>query len=103
MQLPTVVCELIAISRESSGWLSDSRTRSFGCMRLAMLPPLKTPYHQTMPDEEKPRETSSEIEVKPVYTEADVVALDLPSRLGNPGEFPFTRGIHPTMHRGRLW
>jgi len=56
-----------------------------------------------MPDEETPRQTSSEIEVRPVYTEADLAALDLPSRLGYPGEFPFTRGVHPTMYRGRLW
>ena len=51
-----------------------------------------------MPDAEKPRQTSSEIEVRPVYTEADVAGLDLPP---TPGEFPFTRGIHPTMRRGR--
>ena len=40
--------------------------------------------------------------VEPVYT-----ALDLPSDIiaatGLPGNFPFTRGIHPTMYRGRLW
>jgi methylmalonyl-CoA mutase, N-terminal domain len=40
--------------------------------------------------------------VEPVYT-----ALDLPpdviAATGLPGEFPFTRGIHPTMYRGRLW
>jgi methylmalonyl-CoA mutase, N-terminal domain len=38
-----------------------------------------------------------------VYSEADVVDLDLTSRLGLPGEFPYTRGPHPTMYRGRLW
>jgi len=56
-----------------------------------------------MPDGETPRQTSSEIEVKPVYTDADTAALDLPSRLGLPGEFPFTRGVYPTMYRGRPW
>jgi methylmalonyl-CoA mutase N-terminal domain/subunit len=56
-----------------------------------------------MPEDEKARLTSSDIEVRPVYTEADVVDLDLPSRLGSPGEFPFTRGVQPTMYRGRLW
>ncbi len=49
------------------------------------------------------RRTPSDIEIKPVYTEADVVDLDLPDRVGAPGEFPFTRGVHPTMYRGRLW
>ncbi|MFL5517202.1 MAG: methylmalonyl-CoA mutase family protein, partial [Gemmatimonadales bacterium] len=36
--------------------------------------------------------------VEPVYTPLDIVS---PAEL--PGEFPFTRGIHPTMYRGRLW
>jgi methylmalonyl-CoA mutase, N-terminal domain len=49
------------------------------------------------------RLTSSEIEIKPVYTEADVVDLDLSERLGEPGAFPFTRGVYPTMYRGRPW
>ncbi len=40
--------------------------------------------------------------VEPVYTALDLQA-DAQSATGLPGEFPFTRGIHPTMYRGRLW
>jgi methylmalonyl-CoA mutase, N-terminal domain len=40
---------------------------------------------------------------KPVYTEADLKNFDYDRDLGYPGEFPFTRGIQPTMYRGRLW
>jgi methylmalonyl-CoA mutase N-terminal domain/subunit len=40
--------------------------------------------------------------VEPVYTPLDL-PTDLISASGLPGEFPFTRGIHPTMYRGRLW
>ena len=40
---------------------------------------------------------------KPIYTAADLHGFDPRERLGAPGEFPFTRGIHPTMYRGRLW
>jgi methylmalonyl-CoA mutase, N-terminal domain len=40
--------------------------------------------------------------VEPVYTALDL-APDTVSATGLPGEFPFTRGIHPTMYRGRLW
>ncbi len=40
--------------------------------------------------------------VEPVYTPLDL-ADDLQRGTGLPGEFPFTRGIHPTMYRGRLW
>ena len=45
------------------------------------------------------RETESGIEVKPVYTAADVRADELEP----PGEFPYTRGPYPDMYRGRPW
>jgi methylmalonyl-CoA mutase, N-terminal domain len=38
--------------------------------------------------------------VEPLYTAAD---LPDPERIGFPGEFPFTRGVYPSMYRGRLW
>src|SRR5881296_1536776 len=37
------------------------------------------------------------------YTPEQLAGWDVASELGAPGEFPFTRGIHPTMYRGRLW
>jgi methylmalonyl-CoA mutase N-terminal domain/subunit len=43
------------------------------------------------------------LEVKPVYGPADVAGLDYERDLGDPGQFPFTRGIHPHMYRARLW
>ena len=48
------------------------------------------------------RFTDSGIEVKPVYTEADLPA-DLTDRLGAPGEEPYTRGVHAGMYRKQLW
>ncbi|MBP9021432.1 MAG: methylmalonyl-CoA mutase, partial [Syntrophobacterales bacterium] len=47
--------------------------------------------------------TLSGFEVKPLYTPGDVVDLDYLQDLGYPGEGPFTRGVHPTMYRGRTW
>ena len=44
--------------------------------------------------------TLSGEEVQPLYTEDDVSASE---RIGLPGEFPFTRGVYPSMYRGRLW
>ena len=38
-----------------------------------------------------------------LYTEDDLKGWDPQHDLGEPGEFPYTRGIHPTMYRGRLW
>ncbi len=46
--------------------------------------------------------TSSGIAVDPLYTPADV-QIDYPKDLGFPGEYPFTRGIYPSMYRGRHW
>ncbi|MGQ9470660.1 MAG: acyl-CoA mutase large subunit family protein [Candidatus Aminicenantales bacterium] len=41
--------------------------------------------------------------IKPLYTPLDLKNFDFFGDLGFPGEYPFTRGIHPTMYRGRLW
>ena len=43
------------------------------------------------------------IEKKPVYTPADLDGFDVAQQLGRPGAYPFTRGIHESMYRGRLW
>src|SRR5881275_2277728 len=68
----------------------------------------------TTPEHEKPtiapivgpddprRFTDSGIEIKTLY-ESDDVAPGLDERLGEPGEFPFTRGIHSDMYRSRRW
>src|SRR5678815_2578660 len=45
----------------------------------------------------------SDIEIQPVYVPQDIKDFDYQYDLGMPGEFPFTRGIYPTMYRGRLW
>jgi len=46
---------------------------------------------------------SSGIPIKRLYTPLDNVEIDYPSDLGFPGEYPFTRGVQPTMYRGRYW
>jgi methylmalonyl-CoA mutase N-terminal domain/subunit len=54
--------------------------------------------------ERRPRfVTSSDIEIADLYTPADIGGLDEDRDLGRPGEYPFTRGVQPTMYRGRLW
>jgi methylmalonyl-CoA mutase N-terminal domain/subunit len=50
-----------------------------------------------------PFETSSGKPVKGEYTPADLDGFDYQQRLGFPGEFPYTRGVQPTMYRGRFW
>jgi methylmalonyl-CoA mutase, N-terminal domain len=46
--------------------------------------------------------TVSDLEIEPLYTPEDVKD-DYESALGNPGEFPYTRGVYESMYRGRLW
>ncbi len=47
--------------------------------------------------------TPSDIKVEIIYDPSDIAHLDYLKDIGYPGEFPFTRGIYPTMYRGRLW
>ncbi|MGZ6641396.1 MAG: acyl-CoA mutase large subunit family protein [Solirubrobacteraceae bacterium] len=52
------------------------------------------------PERDAPFTTLSGVPVEPLYTEAD---LPEPDRIGVPGGYPFTRGVYPSMYRGRLW
>jgi methylmalonyl-CoA mutase N-terminal domain/subunit len=54
------------------------------------------------PEREAPFSTVSGQPVKPLYTEADLPA-DPQAAIGLPGEYPYTRGVYPSMYRGRLW
>src|SRR4051812_49660087 len=47
--------------------------------------------------------SSAKDDIKTVYTPEDVSSTDPDSAIGYPGQYPFTRGIQPTMYRGRLW
>jgi methylmalonyl-CoA mutase N-terminal domain/subunit len=55
------------------------------------------------PEQKKEYMTSSDIPVPRVATPADCPDLDYEADLGVPGEYPFTRGVQPTMYRGRHW
>ncbi|MGE5113194.1 MAG: methylmalonyl-CoA mutase [Acidobacteriaceae bacterium] len=48
-------------------------------------------------------QTTSHIDVNPLYTPADLGVFDYDRDLGFPGQFPYTRGVQATMYRGRLW
>ncbi|HLI01676.1 MAG TPA: methylmalonyl-CoA mutase family protein, partial [Acidimicrobiales bacterium] len=49
------------------------------------------------------RRTDSGIEIRPVYGPEDLAGWDPAAALGQPGRPPFTRGVYPTMYRGRPW
>ncbi len=57
----------------------------------------------SMPERRADFITTSSEPVNRLYTPLDVADLDYASDLGLPGGYPFTRGVHPTLHRGKLW
>ncbi|HLL69830.1 MAG TPA: methylmalonyl-CoA mutase family protein [Pyrinomonadaceae bacterium] len=61
------------------------------------------PVLQKRPERKKRFETVSLDSVERLYTPADVSEIDFDEDIAFPGEFPYTRGIHPTGYRGKLW
>ena len=55
------------------------------------------------PERRENFKTTSEIELNRVYTPLDLKGFDYSEKLGFPGEYPFTRGVQPTVYRGRFW
>jgi methylmalonyl-CoA mutase N-terminal domain/subunit len=61
------------------------------------------PSLERLPERDLPFSTVSGKEIERLYTEEDLQDWNPDRDLGLPGEFPYTRGIHPTMYRSRLW
>ena len=64
-----------------------------------MTEPLKNPEHRAEPDPK----TSSQIPIRSLYSPDSLDGWNQEQESGYPGQFPFTRGVQPTMYRGRLW
>src|SRR6185503_10254594 len=78
--------EIEAIRRDVATWRRDAVSKAY-----KEVPPRETRFS-----------TWSGVEVPDLVTPADV-AVDYRKDLGLPGEYPFTRGVQPTMYRGKLW
>jgi len=61
------------------------------------------PFLRKGGEREEKFENLSWIEINRIYDPSDIEHLDFEKDIGYPGEFPFTRGVYPTMYRGRLW
>ncbi len=61
------------------------------------------PFTRRAPERPVRFESLSGIPVEPLYTPEDLAGSAYDEKLGHPGEYPFTRGVYPTMYRGRLW
>jgi methylmalonyl-CoA mutase N-terminal domain/subunit len=79
--------QLKALQQAMEKWEETTLQRSLGAM-----PERRTEFI-----------TTSSEPIERLYTPLDVANLNYINDLGLPGEYPFTRGIHPTLHRSRLW
>jgi len=61
------------------------------------------PATKKMPERKRRFSTLSDEVIEPLYTAEDLEGFDPDRDLGFPGEFPYTRGVQPSMYRGRLW
>ena len=59
-------------------------------------------YKEKLKERKKDFQTTSNIKIKRFYTQEDISG-NLDEKNSMPGEFPFTRGVQPTMYRGRFW
>ncbi len=62
-----------------------------------------SPALQRSLERQKDFTTLSGVPINRLYTPADLPEFDYAQELGDPGEYPYTRGIHPTMYRGKIW
>ena len=62
-----------------------------------------TPALRRLPERRTRFQTTSSEPIERLYTPADLSDLDYERDLGHPGEYPFTRGIHPSLYRSRVW
>ncbi|MCC6958725.1 MAG: methylmalonyl-CoA mutase family protein [Dehalococcoidia bacterium] len=87
-QQPTLFSEeaLASLSRSLHGWEEGPLAKTL----------------QRQPERDEAFATSSQ-PVQRLYTPLDIAELDYGRDLGFPGEYPFTRGVQPTMYRGRFW
>jgi len=57
----------------------------------------------SLPERQDQFITTSSEPINRLYTPLDVAEMDYAAALGLPGEYPYTRGVHPTLHRSKLW
>src|SRR5262249_27736484 len=84
-----------------------SRDRSAGPRSNGAYAALTREYSERYPKSRERKDlypfTISGEPIRPLYGPEDLAAMDLARDLAVPGEYPFTRGIHPTMYRGRMF
>jgi methylmalonyl-CoA mutase N-terminal domain/subunit len=89
--------------RLRSGTLSKPQRRTLAATQKRWERKLLRPWLSGTPERRNVFENLSGITLNRMYTPGDIASVDYTRDLGFPGEFPYTRGIYPTMYRGRTW
>ena len=99
-----VKAENLSHQRKKPGTLFDSKARRKveSLQRKWVRSTLKR-WVGKSPERKDTFEDPSGISLRPVYTPLDIVHHEYEEEAGFPGEFPYTRGVYPTMYRGRFW
>jgi methylmalonyl-CoA mutase N-terminal domain/subunit len=105
------VCWLCRLADRVLSTLSIRGTFMFDHTRLAALAQARDKWEETtlqhslgkLPERDDPFITASSERVARLYTPLDIADLDYMDDLGFPGDAPFTRGVHPTLYRSKLW
>jgi methylmalonyl-CoA mutase N-terminal domain/subunit len=97
------ITRVIADTRREQPEVEGAVSRQPDAGKAAWTERAVAPVLGKYPERKERFESTSGIEVDRLYTPGDVRELDYDRDLGYPGEFPFTRGIQPTMYRGRFW
>ncbi|HLI30283.1 MAG TPA: methylmalonyl-CoA mutase family protein, partial [Terriglobia bacterium] len=86
-----------------SAWCTDESGRSVSPAEREWQQSVLKPALKRSPERQPVFTTSSGVPIEPLYTPADLADFDYERELGDPGNYPFTRGIHSTMYRGKVW
>jgi methylmalonyl-CoA mutase N-terminal domain/subunit len=89
--------------RSRSDKLSNSQRRTLATAQRRWEKKLLHPWLSDSPERKRVFENLSGMTLNRIYTPRDTAQADYTRDLGFPGEFPYTRGIYPTMYRGRIW
>ena len=82
--------------------MSESKPAELGEMKSAYEKAVEK-FLQKAPERKKAFRTGGGLPLKRVYTPEDLEGMDYGKALGYPGMYPYTRGVQPTMYRGRFW
>lgn len=83
--------------------MDESRLKDLGEAQKAWEKECYRPFLKRNPERPSRFSTVSDQEMRALYTPPDIASIDYQKEIGFPGQYPYTRGIQPTMYRGRLW